>query len=273
MTYATLMVNLALGSSNRWLLELVTRTADKFGAGVIGLAAARPIQVVCLDYPVPAALFEEDRKQIAQQVKAAEFEFRSATGSLRNRVEWKAPTTHLPLAQHLASEARSADLIITEKVDAASDVTRRPDICDLVMKVGRPVLLVPAKASASAFNRVLMAWNDTREARRAIVDSLPFLAKAENVTVVEIAHDQELIEARNRVSEVVAWLARHGVRAELTVVPTSKVTAFQLDDIADQLGADLIVAGASGYSRQRKWVMGDVTSALLANSRCALLSH
>ena len=78
MTYASLMVSVPLGRSNDALLRVTARLAERFRSGVIGVAACRPIQAVCSDYAVPARLFEEDRKQIAIQLKAAEAEFRAA---------------------------------------------------------------------------------------------------------------------------------------------------------------------------------------------------
>jgi len=275
MTYATLLVSLILGRPNTRLLEITGRLVEKFDAGVIGFGACRPIHAICRDYAVPAALFEEDRKQIARQLQAAEAEFRVAMTKTRRQVEWRGRTSTLPLAEHLAHEARAADLLVVgiEKTEAAPDVTREPDICDLVMQVGRPVLVVPAVAPVSKFERVVVAWKDAREAQRAIVDSLPFLSKASRVTAVEIVAEESLAEARSRLTEVVTWLAHHGIVAEAKAVPSTTANALQLDAIAGELEADLIVAGAYGYSRQREWVLGGITSELLAGDRCALVAH
>ena len=275
MTYATLLVNLTLGRPNTRLLETAGSLADRFGAGVIGFGACRPVQVICRDYPVPAALFEEDRKQITRQVQAAEAEFRAAMIKSKRHVEWRGRTSTLPLAEHLAREARAADLLVIgiEKTTASPDATREPDVCDLVMQVGRPVLLVPAAAPVSTFERVLVAWKDAREAQRAIVDSLPFLSKASKVTVIEIIVEESLADARSRLTEIVTWLAHHGIAAEAKAVSSTTANAPQLAAIADELETDLIVAGAYGYSRQRKWVLGGITSELLAGDRCALVAH
>lgn len=275
MTYATLLVALTLGQPNTRLLEVAGSLAGRFGAGVIGLGACRPVHAICRDYPVPAALFEEDRKQIARQLQAAEAEFRAAMACTRRPVDWRARTSTMPLAERLAQEARAADLLVVgiEKMAAAPDATREPVVCDLVMQVGRPVLLVPATAPVSRLERVVVAWKDTREARRAIVDALPFLSKASKVTVVEIVAEESLAEARSRLAEVITWLAHHAIVAEAKAVPSTTANAVQLNAIADELEADLIVAGAYGYSRQGKWVLGGITSELLAGNRCALVAH
>ena len=112
MTYATLMVPLQLGQTNAPLLQVVGDLAERFHAGVIGVAGCRPLQVVCRESPVPAVLFEEDRKAIDRELKAAEAEFRTVLQNRANRLEWRPRVTVLPLSDYLASEARSADLVV-----------------------------------------------------------------------------------------------------------------------------------------------------------------
>ena len=272
---STVMANLVLGRLNGPVLDATVRIAAKFDAGVIGFAACRPIQTVCHDYAVPAVLFDEDRKEIARHVKAGELEFRHAVAQLKGRTEWRAHTTVLPLAEYLSQQARNADLIVvsTEPGDGQCDKTRRPDLCDFVMSAGRPVLLVPTGAAIDGFDRVVVAWKDTREARRAIADALPFLKAATKTTVVEIADDGEVPEVRNGIAEVAAWLGHHGVKADVKMTLSRGANASQLDAIARELEADLIVAGAYGYPRQGEWVLGGITTQLLAGDRCAIVAH
>ncbi|MDP2374317.1 hypothetical protein [Reyranella sp.] len=127
MTYATLLVNLILGRPNARLLEVAGSLADRFSAGVIGLGACRPIHAICRDYSVPAVLFEEDRKQIARQIQAAETEFRAAMSKTKRSAEWRGRTSTLPLAERLAHEASAADLLVVGigRMEAAPDTTRK----------------------------------------------------------------------------------------------------------------------------------------------------
>ena len=206
-------------------------------------------------------------------VKAGELEFRHAVAKLKGCTDWRAHTTILPLAEYLSRQARNADLVLVGTEHGQCDTTRRPDLCDFVMSVGRPVLLVPAGAAMNGLDSVVVAWKDTREARRAIVDALPFLKAATKTTIVEIADDEELPEARSAVAEVVSWLGHHGVKADAKVTLPSRANASQLEAIACELEADLVVAGAYGYTRQGQWVLGGVTTQLLAGDRCALVAH
>nr|HPU52941.1 universal stress protein [Burkholderiaceae bacterium] len=142
------------------------------------------------------------------------------------------------------------------------------------MRLGRPLLLVPPAMAVPKLDRALVAWKDTREARRAVVDGLPLLRLAREVQVVEVADQPELTMARERVGDIVAWLGRHGVQATANASAGGDDHGAVLSAIATQWGADLIVAGAYGHNRLREWVLGGVTRELLLKSeRCALLSH
>jgi nucleotide-binding universal stress UspA family protein len=142
---------------------------------------------------------------------------------------------------------------------------------DLVMESGRSVLIVPPLMDHMFANRIVVAWKDTREARRAVWDSLPFLKRADVVFVVAIG-DNDRKEAANDVS---AYLARHGIasRALLRGIPDSTV-AEDILQVANDEGANLIVSGAYGHSRVHEWIFGGVTRALLNDAPvCCLMSH
>lgn len=275
MSYRTLMTVPILGRNNAVLLEATARLAQRVDAGVIAIAACRPIHAICRDYPIPASVFEEDRKQIERQIHEAELQFRSALASHSGSVEWSAHTCLEPLSVHLARESVLADLIVVS-LDAdgtRSDATRRADLCDLVMQAGRPMLLVPSSKPSPSLDRILVGWKDTRESRRAVADGLPLLAQATDVTVVAIEDAGGAAEARSGVARVQTWLARQGIAAETTTVPPHKANAQQLIGIAREMNAGLIVAGAAGYVRQGQWVLGGITNELLNGDTCALVSH
>jgi len=145
------------------------------------------------------------------------------------------------------------------------------------MQTGRPLLIVPDGANWLDLRTVLVAWKDTSEARRAVADSLPLLRQARNIVVAELPEaDGERSAAEARVGDVVAWLARHGLIASARVPERSEGADArqQLEDIANDLGAGLIVAGAYGHSRFRELVLGGMTQHLVTQSvRCVLLSH
>jgi nucleotide-binding universal stress UspA family protein len=122
---------------------------------------------------------------------------------------------------------------------------------------------------------VLVAWKDTREARRAVCDALPLLHKAAEVIIVELAErDADRAAAKTRVDDVAAWLVRRGINAAAIAAKVLIGVSAQIDLIAQDEGADIIVAGAYGHTRFSEWVFGGVTRELLRRGkRCALLSH
>ncbi|HKH80667.1 MAG TPA: universal stress protein [Methylovirgula sp.] len=275
MTYATVMVHLELGQSNAHLLNVAGDVAQQFHADVIGIAACQPMQLTFTDGYLPPELIDEDREEIEREFAKAEREFHDA---LRKRVvglEWRSRVTFGSLADYIAREARSADLVITG-LDKASLLGTSSSVSasELIMCIGRPVLIVPSGPDALKLERVIIGWKDTREARRATFDALPLLKKAAHVSVVEIADEEECGAARARLDDVVGWLARHGVTAQALAFHPAGDDATRLAAIAQEQAADVIVAGAYGHSRVREWILGGVTrDLLLATPRCALMSH
>lgn len=274
MAYAALMVHLELGQSNAGLLRTAGGLAARFQADVIGIAACQPMQLMYSDGYIPGDLIERDQGEREAEVKAAETEFRAAFPA--GSPEWRSAVIMEPLADYLACEARSADLFITGVDQNASifDTSRHVSIGDLVTRIGRPVLVVPATADRMTPERVLVAWKDTRESRRAVFDAIPLLKKASHVAIVEIAAREELDAARARLDGVGAWLKRHGIAAVSLPVPSTGDDMGQLNTVAGEQGADVIVAGAYGHSQLREWALGGMTSDfLLRADRCTLVSH
>jgi nucleotide-binding universal stress UspA family protein len=145
---------------------------------------------------------------------------------------------------------------------------------EFVMQVGRPVFIVPRSIKETKLERVVVAWKDTRETRRAAYDALPILKMAAHVSVVEIATGDGLADARLHVQDVVAWFKRHGIAAEAVTSNSTGDDAEQLRFVAEERNADVIVAGAYGHGRLREWVLGGVTKDLLLRAeRCSLVSH
>jgi nucleotide-binding universal stress UspA family protein len=276
MSYATLMVHLELGRPNTGLLQIVGDLAAKFQASVVGITACQPLQLSYGDGYVSGDVVEQDQAEIQKEVADAEMEYRSALPAHAGKLVWRSNVTMEPLSDYVAREARCADLVITSVDTGASlfDTSKHMNVSDLVMRVGRPVLIVPAAADVLKLDRVVVAWKDTREARRAVLDAVPLLKAATSVTVVEIAAQEGLAAARRGLEDVVAWLERHGVTAQPLAVAAAGEDADQLARFVQEHQADLMVAGAYGHSRLREWVLGGVTHDLLMNAECcSLVSH
>ncbi|MGD0719730.1 MAG: universal stress protein [Roseiarcus sp.] len=276
MTYATLMVCLRLERGNANLLNIAGGLAERFKAEAIGVAARQPTPFVYSDSYVPQELVEQDREAIKNSVKLAEEEFRTALAGRASGLRWRSSIMFGPLSDYIADEARGADLLLISGDPEGSgyDPITDVNVGDLAMRAGRPILVTPDAHDHFDLRRAVVGWKDTRETRRAIVDAVPLLRAAEQVSVVEIADRDDLPDARVRLDEVVGWLGRHGVTAQAVASPAKGDDARELKAIVREQGADLIVAGAYGHSRLREWVFGGVTRALLRNPpACLLLSH
>jgi nucleotide-binding universal stress UspA family protein len=275
MSYATLMVHLELGRSNAGLLQIAVDLAERFQAKVIGIAARQPLQMVYGDGYVSGDLFERDREEICKEMKDAEAEFRIALQPRVPVIEWRSTQTFANLADYLCDEARCADLIVTGVASGDMfDSSRAVDTGALVMEAGKPVLLVPKTATSLKLERVLVAWKDSRETRRAVADAVPLMKRATQVSVVEIATAENLPSAQQHVADVVAWLKCHAIKAEGRARVSTGDDAAGLYAVAQDQGADVVVAGAYGHSRLREWVLGGVTRDLLLSAdRCSFISH
>jgi nucleotide-binding universal stress UspA family protein len=135
--------------------------------------------------------------------------------------------------------------------------------------------VVPGACNWLDLRSVLIAWKDTVEARRAVSDALPLLRKSTEVKVVEIVENGVDREAAlSRIADVAAWLARHDVRASQQVPRQCGDAATQIERIAAEVGAGVVIAGAYGHSRLSEWMLGGVTRRLINPSRhCSLLAH
>ena len=275
MSYASLMACLHVDRSNADLLGVVAAVARIFGSRVIGLAAK---QASAHAYPRGAGLLEpheHDLHRFGERAAAAETEFRAILSKL-GELEWRSKLTFGPAYEFVANESRASDLVLASIDPSEHSLfpSGHADAGDLMMRLGRPVLAVPAGVSELALNAALVCWKDSREARRAAADALPILKATKRVDVVKIAADGRLDEARRGLAEVGEWLSRHGVKAHCTVERASGSEGSQLIAIAKSLHADLIIAGAFGHSRLREWTFGGVTRDLLLGAdRCFLGSH
>ena len=275
MRYATLMVQLELGHPNAGLLKIAADLAERFNAHVIGIATCQPMQMMYADGYVPGEVFEQDNTERHKELEEAEAEFRAALQSHSKSLEWRSSIRFAPLPEYVAREARGADLLIAGVASGDFfDSSRAVNTGDLIMQAGRPVLLVPHTVQSLPLDRVLVGWKDARETRRAVSDALPLLKQAAHVTVVEIAASNDMDAAHQHVQGVVAWLKQHGVEAVCDVSSSTGDDAAGLYTVAQDLRADLIVAGAYGRSRLVEWALGGVTrDLLLRQDFCALLSH
>ncbi|MBS0530783.1 MAG: universal stress protein [Proteobacteria bacterium] len=276
MTYKTAMVSLEVGQSNAARLEVAAQLAERFGARLIGTAAAEFSPPLYFMEGQPAErLIDHGRAAVQNRLKVLEAEFRAAMQNRALEVEWRC-AEDFP-TRFAIQQARACDIVVVGESAAVglADPYVRVDSSDLVLQAGRPLLVVPEACNWLDLRSVLVAWKDTVDARRAVRDALPLLHKSSDVTVVEIVEDgADRTQALSRVADIAAWLLRHGISASQQVREQCGDVATQLELVASDVGAGVIVAGAYGHSRLSEWILGGVTRRLIHPSkRCSLLSH
>jgi nucleotide-binding universal stress UspA family protein len=274
--YATLMVHLEVRHPNTALLRLAAGLAERFHAGVVGIAACQPMRILYNDGYVPSDIIKHDREAIETEIEAAKTEFQTELANLATTLGWRSGITFTQRAEYLSIQACMADLVITgvDHSHSLFETPRNGGVGDLVMRAGRPCLIVPKGIDNLPLAHAVVGWKNTAETRRAISDALPMLQAATRVSVVAIAARQELAAAGMNLSDVVGWLKQHGIEANAIVSPSTGDDAKRLDEIVREQQADLLVAGAYGHSRVREWALGGVTRDLLLRpQRCTLVSH
>ena len=275
----SLMVRLVAGAPNDALLRLTVDLAARLKATrVIGISACQPLQLYTSpDAYVPPDLINWDLDQMEKELKAAEKSFRAALEGKAQSLEWRSTIiTFGTIADYVADQMRAADILITRGAEGASlfGSDRHVNLADLILKAGRPVLVVGAGVDKVDLRNVVIGWKDTREARRAAEDALPLLELADRVTVVEVASQEDLDSAHTRTEDVAAWLERRGISASACAVRAVDDDPTEIADLTKELGAGLLVGGAYGHTRVREWVLGGVTRDLLLRpTGCSLVSH
>lgn len=178
------------------------------------------------------------------------------------------------LHKALAS-ARAHDLVIMgQKASIYSDTDFGSDFYEgFVLKLGRPVLYLPFQRTLPhKIERIVIAWDGSREATRAISDALPFLKLAKQIrtiTIVEASKDD------SHKVDIKTYLSRHGLQMEQDqILESDKTPAEVLLKRSSELNADLIVMGAYGHHRLTELVLGGTTREILKEMNLpVLMSH
>lgn len=267
MTLRTIVVHADEDDAFDTRLSLAIELARKPGAKLFCVYAARPLSPLSYGEYMTADVIESLMAAERARAEGVETKCRARLAHEGLSWEWRrvdgVPETVLPAAGAIA------DLIVMSQ---AADDSASPMLAAVSLGAGRPVLCVPRFGSfAGCGRRVLVAWNGSREAARAVHDALPFLVAADSVVL--FVADESPTGAS--VLDAAAHLAAHGVKVEVsrTSLEDLDVGTAILNAAAD-MNADLIVMGAYGHTRLREWILGGATRTILQSMTApVLLSH
>lgn len=192
--------------------------------------------------------------------------------------EWRTVhSLYSEIAPSLMEHTGTADLILVSQVTEDPMVNIEPGLVErVVMESGRPVLIIPQEGTLGEVKSVVVGFNATREATRALFDGLPLLISAKEVRVVWVDPYKERNESGEVPgAEAAAALARHGVKATAEGLAAGGINAGEaLLQHVNDLGAELLVMGAYAHSRMREYIFGGATRHVLVHAKVpVLMSH
>ena len=168
----------------------------------------------------------------------------------------------------LVRRGRLSDVIILNLPDPANVATESA-FDAAVFESGRPTILVPKKVPDNLLRHVLIAWNGSLEATRAIAGAMTLLHEAEKVSVFATAGEADDAAADLDLSDFLTW---HGIRAEYSEPqPGRDAVGPALLAMAKERGATMLVMGAYTHSRVRQMLLGGVTRHVLRHAEMPVL--
>src|SRR3974390_239122 len=181
MSIAAIMVNVDFDPASKARITLAAELALRFDSLLIGVAG----------WPLMTDHGENVSEHSFPSARSAEWElnnlgekFRNLARGITDRLEWRS-SMNFP-REVIATEARAADLVIIGQSLLPGDISHTYDPGSIILAAGRPVLTVPEEINRFEPSRILIAWKDTREARRAVRAALPFLKQAEDVAIAVV---------------------------------------------------------------------------------------
>ena len=270
-----ILLHLATGIQDDTTIDYAISVALAFDAHLAGAAFANDeVPAALLVNGVPPLWIDEYRQQSQDAAKAEVARFAAAVkrAGISAQAGWL-PESLAGAANLFARMARRFDLSVVRRAEATQGDLAPRIIEAALFETGRPVLVVPPGRKADfKLERVMIGWDGSACAARAVADAMPFLQRAKTIELVMVVeHGGKEAPA----ADILQHLARHRLAAALEEIVAPHVKpANVLLSRATETAADLLVLGGYGHSRLRELVLGGVTrSALAAATIPTLMSH
>lgn len=276
MSYKTILVHVDSGKHCAMRVEAAIRLARQHDSHLVALHAIPPFEPPgYVMAEMGPAILDAQKHAAAVELARSEAEFtKQAAAAGFTNIEWR--TAIDDPVEAMTLHARYADLAVIGQADAADGSNAGADFPErLVLAAGRPVLILPSAGRFPTIGkRILVAWNPSREATRAVTDAIPLLRLADSVHVMAV-NPKNGEHGNVPGADIGLYLARHGVRVEVKTDHGAEIdVGNELLSRAADLDADLIVMGGYGHSRLQEWVLGGATRTILESMTApVLMSH
>jgi nucleotide-binding universal stress UspA family protein len=272
-----IVVNLSVAPNRDVAGNFAVSIAEAFRAHLAAVAFSyEPIIPPTITGGIPASYIEEQREQSEKAAKDAIAAFDTAARRAGISYESRMMSSSVAGGSDLFGRiARRFDLSVVGQADPDQVAPEELVAEGALFSSGRPVVVVPYIQKAPLkLDRVLVAWDGSRNAARAVADAMPLLARAGTIDVVIVANDRGKSDEIPG-ADIAQHLARHDLKVELRriVSPETDIASTLLSHIADT-DVDFIVMGGYGHSRLREFIYGGVTRSILESMTVpALMSH
>jgi len=272
-----ILVNLSYGTSQDGVSNYALSVAETFGAHIVGAAFAYPVMASGVGLGLPTNYIrvqQAEAQERAESVAAAFDEATRRTGVSAETRRFEAGIGDVPT--QFAHIARRFDLSVIGQFERdRGQPTTNIVIEAALFESGRPVLIVPfIQKDRLRLDHVMVCWDGSRAAARAVGDAMPFLTRSGKASIV-VADIQSTKSADLPGADIATHLTRHGVNVTIERIPVSKIDVSNaiLSYAADTY-PDLIVMGGYGHSRLREYILGGTTRGMLASmTKPTLMSH
>jgi nucleotide-binding universal stress UspA family protein len=272
-----LVVNLSGGEPRDAAADYAISMAKAYEAHVVGVAFVyEPVIPGSLLGGIPTDLIEVQREENAKAAKAAVANFEAGARAAGVSAESRLLDASVAGASDLFGRiARRFDIAMVGQAKPEQGVSEELLIEGALFGSGRPIIIVPqVQTQPIKLDVVMICWDGSRPAARAIGDSIALLERAKTIEIVVVTGE------RDKSGEITGTnmkrhLARHGVNVEIKRIAASNadVQGAILAHASDS-GADFIVMGGYGHSRLREFILGGVTRSILkAMPVPVLMSH
>jgi len=271
-----IVVNLGLGTHDP-AGDYAISAAEAFGAHVLGIAVSyEPVIPGTVMGGIPPEIIESQRSESNKKASTAVSSFEQAVK--RTGVSGETRTISASIsgaADQIGRIGRRFDLVIVGQPERQKSLPDEVVDEGVLFESGRPVIFVPyIQKGGMKLDRIMVCWDGSRAAARAVADAMPFLKKAKQVEVVIVA-DKAGKKDEVPGADLGQHLARHGLKVDVKRItsPDIDVPSTILSYAADS-SADMIVMGGYGHSRLREFILGGATRGLLeAMTVPVLMSH